>query len=160
MDFVNKINDAEKKTTEETFLVFLDGKSLYTNIPKHKGIKAAKEPLNTAKVITKFLFLMFTLNNLIFNVIHYLQKLGCVMGTICTPNYANIFMRKSERNFIYPFKHFQIFIVDFFDDIFLLGNGSETQLLDFITRLNSRHPEIKLEYKYSKSSIEFLYTKI
>ena len=82
------------------------------------------------------------------------------MGTICTPNYANIFMRKSERNFIYPFNHFKIFIVDFFDDIFLLGNGSETQLLDFITRLNSRHPEIKFEYKYSKSSIEFLYTKI
>ena len=93
VDFVNKINDAEKKTAEETFLVFLDEKSLYTNIPKHKGIKAAKEPLNTAKVITKFLFLMFTLNNLIFNVIHYLQKLGCVMGTICTPNYANFYCR-------------------------------------------------------------------
>ena len=161
-DFINKINDTEN-TTEETFLVFLDAKLLCTIIPKHKGINAAEEALNTvpkkpiaAKVITKFLFLMFTLNNFIFNRIHYLQKLGCAMGSICTPNYANIFMGKFERNFIYPcFPTFSNFYCRFFDDIFLLGNGSKTQLLDFITRLNSRHLKIKLGHKYSKSSIEF-----
>ena len=37
-----------------------------------------------------------------------------------------------------------------------LWNGSETQLLDFITRLNSRHPTTKFGFKHSKSSIEFL----
>ena len=60
-----------------------------------------KKPIAT-KVITKFLFPILTMNNLIFSGIHYLQKLGCAMGTICAPNYANIFMGKFERNFMYP----------------------------------------------------------
>ena len=83
------------------------------------------------------------------------------MGTICAPNYANIFMGKFERNFIYPcLQTFANFYCQFIDDIFLLWKGSETQLVDFITRLNSRHPTIKFDFKYSQSSIEFLDTKI
>ena len=76
------------------------------------------------------------------------------MGTVCAPNYANIFMRKFERNFIYPcVQTFSNFYCRYVDDIFLLWNGSETQLFDFITRLNSRHPAIKFDLKYSKSNI-------
>ena len=55
---------------------------------------------------------------------------------------------------------FSNFCCRFIDDIFLCWNGSETQLLEFITRLNSRHPTIKFDFKYSKSSIKFLETKI
>ena len=36
----------------------------------------------------------------------------------------------------------------------------EAKLLDFITKLNSRHPTMKFDFKYSKSSIKFLDTKI
>ena len=43
-DFINKINEVEN-ITEETFLVSLDVKFLYTNIPNHEGIQAAKEAL-------------------------------------------------------------------------------------------------------------------
>ena len=67
------------------------------------------------------------------------------MGTICAPNYANIFMGKFERNFKYQsLQTFSNFYCRFIDDIDLLWNGSETQLLDFITRLNSRHPKKKI----------------
>ena len=48
----------------------------------------------------------------------------------------------------------------FIEDIFLLYNRCKVQLLDFITRLNSRHPTVKLNSKYSKSSIDLLETKI
>ena len=83
------------------------------------------------------------------------------MGTICAPNYANIFIGKFEKNFIYLWiQTFSHFYCRFIDDILLLWNGRETQLLDFITRLNSRHPTIKFDFKYSKSSIKFLDTKI
>ena len=51
-------------------------------------------------------------------------------------------------------------LLSIYDDIFLLWNGSETQLLDFVTRLNFRHPTIKFDFKCSKSSIKFLDTKI
>ena len=83
------------------------------------------------------------------------------MGTKCSPNYPNIFMGKSERNFIYScLQTFSDFYCRFIDGIFLLWNGSETQLLDFITRFNFRHPTIKLDFKYSKSRIELLGRKI
>ena len=48
------------------------------------------------------------------------------MGTICTPNYANSFMEKFERNFIYPcLQRFSNFDSQFMDDVFLLWNGRE-----------------------------------
>ena len=71
--------------------------------------------------------------------------------------------QKNHRtiNFIYAcLQIFSYFYCRFIDDIVLLWNGSETQLLDFITRLNSRHPTMKFDFKYSKPSIEFLDTKI
>ena len=68
------------------------------------------------------------------------------METICAPNYANIFMEKFEINFMHPcLQTFSIFYCQFIDDIFLLWDGSKTRLLDFITRLNSRHPTIKFD---------------
>ena len=83
------------------------------------------------------------------------------MGTIFAPNYANIFMGEFERNFIYPcLQRISKFYCQFVDDIFLLWNKSKTQLLDFITKLNCRRPKIKFEFKYSKTSSEFLDTKI
>ena len=82
------------------------------------------------------------------------------MGTVCAPNYANIFMGKYERNFMYPcLQTLSNFYCNFIN-IFLLYNGSETQLSDFVTRLNSRHSIIKFDFKYSKSSIVFLDTKL
>ena len=59
----------------------LDVKSLYTNISNHEGIEAVKSALNSASqkaiatnVFSKYLFLILTLNNFVFNGIHYLQK--------------------------------------------------------------------------------------
>ena len=69
-------------------------------------------------------------------------------------------MGKFESYFIYLYlQTFSNFYCQFIDDIFLIWNGNDTQLLDFITRLNSIQPTIKFDLKYSKSSIEFLDTK-
>ena len=79
------------------------------------------------------------------------------MGTIYAPKYANIFMGKFERNFIYPFlQTFSNFYYWFVVDIILLWNRSKTPSLNFITKLNSRYPTIKFDFKYSKSCINFL----
>lgn len=65
----------------------MDVKSLHTTTPNSKGIKTFKTSLRNfsrtmmaTKVITTFLSLTLTLNNLVLN---YLQIKGCVMGTIC-----------------------------------------------------------------------------
>ena len=77
----------------------LDVRSLYTNIPNNEGINAVREAYDkhtsksvSTKVIITFLSLILALNNVIFNCSHYLQVMGCAMGTICAPAYANIFM--------------------------------------------------------------------
>ena len=70
---------------------------------------AVKEMLNkqtnnsiATQIIIKFLCLLLTLNNFIFNGINYFQTKGCTMGTICAPAYfnnmcINIFMGKFEK---------------------------------------------------------------
>ena len=70
-------------------------------------------------------------------------------------------MEKFERNFIYPvLQTFSNFCCRFIDDRFLFWDRSETPLLDFITRLNSRYPTIKFGFRYPKSSMQFLDTII
>ena len=102
--------DKVKIVPNDCLLVTLDMKSVYTNIPNNEGIKAVREaydnhPSKTVatKVIITFLSLILTLNNFVFNSINYLQIMGCAMGTICAPAYANIFMAQFEKQYIYPY---------------------------------------------------------
>ena len=159
-DFITRINET-KDMNKDTILVTLDVKSLYTNIPNHEGTEAVKSALNSVsqkpiatKVIIKFLFLTLTLNNFVFNGIHYLQKIRCAMGTICAPNYANIFTGKFEKTYIYPYiNQFLNFYYRYIDDIFFIWNGTVIQLQEFIKKLNNRHPTIKFDFKFSKTRI-------
>ena len=92
-----------------------------------------------------FLALILTLNNFVFDCIHYLQRKGCAMGTICAPAYANIFM----ANFFYPYiKDKTKMFLRFIDDLFMIWTGSEHELLDFMSDLNKKHSSIKFEFKY------------
>ena len=141
----------------------LDVKSLYTNIPNHKGIEAVKSASNSVsqkpiatKVIIKFLFLILTLNNFVFNGIHYLQKIGCAMGTICAPNDTSIFMGKFEKTYIYPYTNqFSNFYSRCIHDIFFIWNGTVIQLQEFlrsltiaILQLNSNSNSLKLALNF------------
>ena len=71
----------------------------------YEGRETVKNVLNsvsqksvTMKFIIRPLFLL--LKNFAFNGIYYLQKIGCATGTICAPNYANIFIGKFEKTHI------------------------------------------------------------
>ena len=90
---------AVETVPDNSYLVSLDVKALYTNITNSEGIKAVKTPLDNfprktiaTKVITTFLSLNLTLNNFVFNCKNYIEIKSCVIGTICAPSYANIFM--------------------------------------------------------------------
>ena len=138
-DFLREISKIDF-VPDNSYLVSLDVKSLYTNIPKAEGLKSVKTSLEkyskrtaSTKVITTFLALKLTLNNFIFNFKNYLQIKDCAMGTICAPSYANIFMDHFER---------------------------KTDLEKFLNALNTKHPSIKFEYEISKEIISFLDTEI
>ena len=48
----------------------------------------------------------------------------------------------------------------FIDDIFLLWNGTQAELEVILEQLNQIHPTIKFDAKFSKTSIEFLDTRL
>ena len=138
--------------------------SIYRNTPNAEGISAVKRAFDnyskkttTTKVVITFLALILTLNNFVFDCIHYLQIKGCAVGTICAPAYANIFMTNFELKYIYPYIKDKIkMFLRFIDDLFMIWIGSEQELLNFMSDLNKKHPSIKFEFKYSQTKIEFL----
>ena len=162
-DFINKINTV-KSVPKNNYLVTMGGRSLYTNIPNPEGISAVKSAFDnystkttSTKAITRFLALILTLNNFVFNCIHYLHIEGCAMVTICAPAYANIFMANFELKYIYPYiKDKTKMFLRFIDDLFMIWTGSEQELLDFMSDLNKKHSSIKFEFKYIQTKIEFL----
>ena len=90
---------AVETVPDNSYLVSLDVKALYTNITNSEGIKAVKTPLDNfprktiaTKVKTTFLSLNLTLSNFVFNCKNYIEIKSCAMGTICAPSYPNIFM--------------------------------------------------------------------
>ena len=85
------------------------------------------------KVITIFLSLILTLNNFVFNSINYLQIIGCAMGTICAPAYANIFVAQFEKQHIYPYiTNNSILYLQYMDDIIMIWRETKQELLIFL----------------------------
>ena len=162
-NFIHKINAVES-VPKNSYLVTMDVRSLYTNIPNAEGISAVKRAFDnyskktiSTKVITTFLALILTLNNFVFDCIHYLQIRGFAMGTICAPAYANIFMASFELKYIYLYiKDKTKMFLRFIDDFFMIWTGSEQELLDFMSDLNKKQSSIKFDFKYSQTKIEFL----
>ena len=166
-DFIKKLNACGNEIDGNTYLVTLDVKSLYTKIPNDEGIRANRTFLARAgkavliPVVTKFLWLILTLNNFIFNGMNYLQTNGASMGTKCAPNYANLFMAHFEEMFIYPrIRGKALLYLRYIDDIFLIWKGTKEELVNFITEINTVHESIKFDVNYSTSNVNFLDTTV
>ena len=153
-DFLSKLHTI-KSAPDNTYLVSLDVKSLYTSIPKAEGMKALKESFDkhtskkvATKVIPTFLPLILTLNDFVSNCKHYLQIKGCAMGTICAQSYANIFMDHFEKKYIYPFlEGLSIIYLRFIDGIFFIWTGNKEQLAN----LNTKYQKLASHFLIQKS---------
>ena len=166
-DFLLKLDQCTGSIDDNTFLVTMDVGSLYTNIPNDEGVRATRVFLSRAgltpliPIIVKFLWLILTLNNFVFNGINYLQTNGASMGTKCSPNYANLFMAHFEEMYIYPrIKGKSLLYLRYIDDIFLIWKGSKQDLEKFILEINSVHNTIKFDVKFSTSCVNFLDTTV
>ena len=114
--FLEKINQVGK-VSNDTYMVTLDVKSLYTNIDNNEGLRVVEEELekratkNTPSfAVTLLMKLVLILNNFVFNGVNYLQKKGTAMGTRAAPNFANVFMGYVENRFAYQSRWFKRFI--------------------------------------------------
>ena len=80
--------DEVGKIFEDTYMVTIDIKSLYTNIDNDEGLRAVEEELEKRSVkatpsfaIAMLMKLVLILNNFVFNGLNYLQKKGVAMGS-------------------------------------------------------------------------------
>ena len=169
-DLVKKLESLPECPKEETILVTLDVRSLYTNIPNNEGLDAIKSYFRSraapgdqilSKVICTFLTLILTLNNFVFNGVNYVQTNGASMGTKCAPTYASLFMGKFEERYILPMIRDRVRLyLRYIDDLLMIWTDSEEELIKFLEELNKKHPTIKFEYEYSREKINFLDTTI
>ena len=111
------------------------------------------------KATTIFLAFLLTLNNFVFNLINFLQTKGCAMETICAPSYANMFINRFERKYIYPLiKWKSLTYFRYIDDILLILTGKKNELDQFFKDLNKIYPSIKVNYKALNNCIVLLDT--
>ena len=164
-DFLRKIDNF--RMPDGGFLFTMDVRSLYTNIPHDQGKIAVEEcllrkhPRHFVNAIISLLNLVLTLNNFEFNDENYLQILGCAMGTICAPPYANIFMGKFETDNIYPvFTGKCPLYLRFIDDIFGIWIGTKEEFNSTIESINQCHHSIKFDFEISQSDVNFLDTTV
>ena len=154
--FINKIDNFA--VPPHAFLVTMDVKS---SIPNNEGIASVKKKYNypnktiPTKIIARFLALMMTLNNFIFNSKFYLQIKGCVTGTICAPSCPNL-----KKNIYSQIKDKSVIYLRYIDNIFMVWIKSKSELRHFMNEINQKHQSVKSDFKFSQEIIEFLDTLV
>lgn len=167
-DFIEKCTTISN-LPEETFLLTLDITSLYTNIPHDGGLEAlafylqdrshiSHHPnqliIDLAEFVMKFNFFTFERD-------FYLQVSGTSMGTVCAPNYANLYVGLFENKFVFNSNHnkYHSNIIKWFryiDDIFCIFNGSMEELNDFVSLLNTFDSNLNFTAHFSPEKVCFL----
>ena len=150
----------------DTWLVTVDVKSLYTNIPNEEGIQACYEAWLTqettdpqhppAETLRQLLELVLKLNVFEFDNKHYLQIFGTAMGSKLAPAYANTFMGKLEKTILDNSPLKPSYYRRFIDDIFLIWPHSKEELDRFLNHMNNANQSIQFTSEHSKEEIVFL----
>ncbi|CAJ0949036.1 unnamed protein product [Ranitomeya imitator] len=77
--------------------------------------------------------------------------------------YANLYMDRFERDFVYPntlFQQHALLWYRYIDDIFCIWQGDHTSLTAFHNTINEIRPELKFSISHHMEAITFLDTKI
>ena len=97
--FINK-TDEIRPVSENNFFVYIDMKSLCTNILHQEGLLQILHQKNentfetifiSLTVILFFWNLILTHNNFTYNAVDYLHINGCIITTKCSPPYLSLY---------------------------------------------------------------------
>ena len=147
-----------KTQSHNSILVSIDVESLYPSIPVRERMETFQEYISDSKFRDQSLpwqFLMLLLgfvlnfNTFIFNSKIYIQQFGTAIGTKLAPVFANLFMGRLEKNILRDWKGRPPEMwKSYIDDIFTIWNDSESELLKFLTYINTYHRTIKFTAEY------------
>ena len=176
--FLQKIEELKKEQLpENSILVTMDVRALYTNIDHEEGVEACIEKLDTRKNISipsttigSLILLVLQSNAFRFGDAIYRQIMGTAMGTPMAPNYANLFMAKFEENVITSYHASTglkpLVWYRYIDDIFLIWTHGDDELQKFLTYVDSfsdarkMKSAIRFEVNKSQHEVNFLDVKV
>ncbi|CAF1285193.1 unnamed protein product [Rotaria sp. Silwood1] len=144
-----------------TLFITFDITNLYTMLPQEESLAILAEFLHTHNcqrvnglsidTIIKLARVVLQANAFIYNKKFYRQIIGGAMGSPFTLTLANIFMWKWERQTILPKLPSHELYGRYIDDVFFTCNQSEDKVKQLLEAANKFHPNIKLDYKITKS---------
>ena len=148
---------------EEVTLVTMDVVSLYPSIPQQEclGIihsemcKLSELIIFDPNLITQLLQVNMNNNFFTFADIPFRQIEGTAMGAAFSPSIANIYMSVFLRNFLLKRSDKPLLIKRYIDDIFMIW-PKHHDLNNFISDINSYHPNIKFTFTQSDRAVDFL----
>lgn len=150
------------RVSKNAWLLTFDVESLYPHVEHAGCINACAGAVHGSSMEKSMVaeFLQFVLENNVVSVQgrHYKQVFGGAMGTNCMPPAAQLYLArewegvaKERMGSAFPsvFKRF-------IDDGFVIFEGSEQEMLEFVRMLGSLLPNIKITYNYSQFEVDFL----
>lgn len=147
--------------SRDAYLVTFDVESMYPSIDNEAAITACSDAAAHAGYHLPMIqeMLQFVMRNgyCQFDGKYYQQIKGTVMGTPVAPPYSNIYIAAcleaiaKQQADIWP-RIYKRFI----DDGFFVWEHDEAGLIAFLQLLNSILPNIRLTWKYSKQSIDYM----
>lgn len=164
-DFVNKIRN--QVVEADCFIITGDVSALYTNMQHVRTVTCVKEifktypdPTRPDKHLLDLLNVTLKNNDFQFNGNFYLQTCGTPMGKVYAPALANLYLLEFDDKATNGFRIKPDFFFRFLDDIFCIMTGTENDIKEYETYLNSLIPGIRVTLEYSKIKANFLDTTI
>ena len=148
---------------DEAILVTVDVENLYPSIPQTQCLRIVYEQMLSRRhllaydpnLVIKLLHTNINYNYFQFAGFIFQQTQGTAMGTAFSPTVANIFLSVVLQQFLNTQSTKPILIKRYIDDIFIIWPESET-LQEFLSALNSFHPNLKFTHKTSHTTVDFL----
>ncbi|KAL7382914.1 hypothetical protein ABVT39_001599 [Epinephelus coioides] len=169
IDFIKTLQ--AQPTQDNNFMVTMDIESLYTNVPKQEGLRAAKHFLhqqdsdnsNTPSLVCllELMETVLTNNYFMFGNDFYLQVSGVSMGSKMSPSFASLFVGLLEQEVILnpvvnPFLPHISAYERYIDDIWFIWNSTEESLKEFHHFMNTQHTHLKFTMSSDRLKMNFL----
>ena len=89
---------------------------------------------------------------------HYIQKIGCPMGSVVSPEISDMRAYELINSIIekFPYKQNIILHRRFRDDGLIIYNGKADDLTNFFDIANSEHELLKFTFEMSNTAVNFL----
>ena len=169
--FIQKIESL--KCESNVLLCTYDITSMYTNMGITELIESVGRALDDINptdynlhivekdILLTICELVLRNNQFEFNNEFYIQKVGCAMGAIPSPQICNIRAHEVINSIINKYSHKDkiVFHVRYQDDgLILLKDASENDFKEFFEIANAEHELLKFTYEISNSSVNYLDT--